>query len=73
MILLMAIAYTSAIFQGAEIQKKQVQKYVSRRKETRQEIPPTEYIWYGSGWRAVGKLSRAAFIRNPRVNEANSK
>jgi len=34
MILLMAIAYTSAIFQGAEIQKKQVQKYVSRRKET---------------------------------------
>jgi len=34
MILLMAIAYTSAIFQGTEIQKKQVQKYVSRRKET---------------------------------------
>jgi len=32
MILLMAIAYTSAIFQGAEIQKKQMQKYVSRRK-----------------------------------------
>jgi hypothetical protein len=37
MILLMAIAYTSAIFQGAEIQKKQVQKYVSRRKETRKK------------------------------------
>jgi hypothetical protein len=34
MILLRAIAYTSAIFQGAEMQKKQVQKYVSRRKET---------------------------------------
>ena len=34
MILLMAIAYTSAIFQGTEIQKKQVQKYVSRSKET---------------------------------------
>ena len=31
MILLMAIAYTCAIFQGTEIQKKQVQKYVSRR------------------------------------------
>ena len=31
--LLMAIAYSSAIFQGTEIQKKQVQKYVSRRKD----------------------------------------
>ncbi len=36
-ILLIAIAYTSAIFQGAEIQKKQVQKYLSRRKETRKK------------------------------------
>lgn len=33
MILLMAIAYSIAIFEGNEIQKKQVQKYVSRRKE----------------------------------------
>ncbi|MGE5660529.1 MAG: IS4 family transposase [Actinomycetota bacterium] len=33
MILLMAIAYISAIFQGTEIQKMQVQKYVSRRKD----------------------------------------
>ena len=33
MILLMAIAYTSAIFQGTEIQKKSLQKYVSRPKE----------------------------------------
>jgi len=32
-ILLMAIAYTWAIVQGIEIQKKQVQKYVSRRYE----------------------------------------
>jgi len=32
-ILLMAIVYSSAIFQGTEIHKKQVQKYVSRRKE----------------------------------------
>jgi hypothetical protein len=37
MILLMAIAYTWAIFQGAKIQKKQVQKYVSRCKETRKK------------------------------------
>jgi hypothetical protein len=39
MILLMAIAYTWAIFQGLEIQKKQVQKYVSRRSEPRKKYP----------------------------------
>jgi hypothetical protein len=33
MILLMAILYSCAIFQGSEIKKKQVEKYVSRRKE----------------------------------------
>jgi len=33
----MAIAYSSAIFQGTEIQKKQVQKYVSRRCEPRKK------------------------------------
>ena len=32
-ILLMAIVYSSAIFQGTEIHKKQVQKYVCRRKD----------------------------------------
>jgi hypothetical protein len=32
-ILLMAIAYSSAIFQGTEIQENQVQKYISRSKE----------------------------------------
>jgi hypothetical protein len=31
----MAIAYSSAIFQGTEIQKKQVQKYISRSKVPR--------------------------------------
>lgn len=36
-ILLMALVYSSAIFQGTEIQKKQVQKYVSRRKDKRQK------------------------------------
>jgi hypothetical protein len=39
-ILLMAIAYSSAMFQGTEIQKKQVQKYISRSKEPRKN---TEY------------------------------
>jgi hypothetical protein len=33
MILLMALAYLEAIFHGTEIQKMQVQKYVSRRKD----------------------------------------
>jgi len=33
MILLMTLAYCSGIFQGTEMRKKQVQKYVSRRKE----------------------------------------
>jgi hypothetical protein len=35
MILLMMLAYSSAMFQGSEIGKKQVQKYVSRRKKTK--------------------------------------
>ena len=37
MILLMAIVYTSATFQGTGIQKKQVQKYVSRRSQARKK------------------------------------
>ena len=32
-ILLVTLAYSSAVFQGTEIQKKQVQKYVSRQKK----------------------------------------
>ena len=36
-ILLMAIAYLAAIAQGTEIQKKQVQKYVSRGKDSRKK------------------------------------
>lgn len=35
MILLMTLAYSSAVFQGTEIQKMQVQKYISRPKEPR--------------------------------------
>ena len=37
MILLMTLAYSSAIFQGIELKKKQVQKYVSRRKEPKKK------------------------------------
>src|SRR4028119_769321 len=37
MILLMTLAYSSAIFQGTELKKKQVQEYVSRRKEPKKK------------------------------------
>ena len=37
MILLMRLAYSSAIFQGTELKKKQVKKYVSRRKEPKKK------------------------------------
>ena len=37
MILLMTLAYTWAIFQGTELKKKQLQKYVSRRKEPKKK------------------------------------
>jgi hypothetical protein len=37
MILLMKLAYSSAIFQGTEMKKKQVQEYVSRRKEPKKK------------------------------------
>jgi len=37
MILLMTLAYSSAIFQGTELRRKQVQKYVSRRKEPKKK------------------------------------
>ncbi|HEY9301003.1 MAG TPA: IS4 family transposase, partial [Phormidium sp.] len=42
MILLMTLAYSSAIFQGTKLKKKQLQKYVVRRKE--KKISQTEYI-----------------------------
>jgi hypothetical protein len=37
MILLMTLAYSSGIFQGTEMKKKQVQEYVSRRKEPKKK------------------------------------
>ena len=53
-ILLVTLAYSSAVFQGTEIQKKQVQKYVSRQKKNKQKIPQAEYIWCWFRWRAMG-------------------
>ncbi len=37
MILVLAIAYSLAVFQGTEIHKKQVEKYVSRRSEPKKK------------------------------------
>ena len=36
-ILLMTLAYSSTIFQGTKLKKKQLQKYVSRRKEPKKK------------------------------------
>ena len=53
MIWLMTLAYSSGIFQGTELKKKQVQKYVYRRKEQK-KISQTEYIWCWIRWIKVG-------------------
>jgi len=61
MILLMAILYSCAIFQGSEIKKKQVEKYVSRRKEPSLKYRRRSTFGVGARWRAVGKLSGTIF------------
>ena len=74
MILLMAIAYTSAIFEGIEIQKKQVQKYVSRRLEQRKKYRRRSTFGVskdGEQW--VDYLDRHSLERNSGFNEVNSK
>ena len=63
-ILLMAIVYTRAIFQGTEIQKKQVQKYLSRHKDKRQKYRRRSTLGVGARWRTVGQLSRSRFVRS---------
>jgi len=55
MILLMAIVYTRAIFQGTELQKKQVQKYLSRHKNKRQKYRRRSTFGVGARWRTVGQ------------------
>jgi hypothetical protein len=47
MILLMAIVYNAAIFQGTEIHKKQVQKYVPRQKDQPQKHRRRSMFWSG--------------------------
>ncbi|MEG4293775.1 hypothetical protein Q5692_34175 [Microcoleus sp. C2C3] len=60
-ILLIAILYSCAIFQGSEISKKQVQKYVSRRKQPSLKYQRLSTFGVGARWRAVGKLSGTIF------------
>ncbi|MEG4521186.1 MULTISPECIES: transposase [unclassified Microcoleus] len=54
MILLMTLSYSSGIFQGTEMRKKQVQKYVSRRKEPNKRYRRRSTFGVGAGWRKVG-------------------
>ena len=56
MILLMAIAYTSAIFQGAKIKKNRCKNiYPAVNKQGKNTDDGVHLVW--SGWRSVGKLS----------------
>lgn len=52
----MAIAYSSAVFQGTKVPKMQVQKYVSRRKE------PLKKYRRRSTWRRWRKMESSGSI-----------
>ena len=68
MILLMAIVYTRAIFQGTEVQKKQVQKYLSRHLNQRQKYRRRSKFGVGldaKQW--VNYLDRYSLISDPAV------
>ena len=54
MILLMALAYTWAIFQGTKIHTLQLQKYVCRRSQARKNYRRRSKFGVGARWRAVG-------------------
>ncbi|WP_445245708.1 hypothetical protein [Microcoleus sp. OTE_8_concoct_300] len=54
MILLMTLAYLEAIFQGTQLRKKQVQKYVCRRKEPKKRYRRRSTFGVGARWRKVG-------------------
>jgi hypothetical protein len=53
-ILLMTIAYSLAIFEGTELQKKQVGKYVCRRQEPQKRYRRRSTFGVGARWRKVG-------------------
>ena len=73
MILLITIAYSSAVFQGTEIQKKQIQKYVSRPKKPRKQYRRRSIFGVGlDGEQWVNYLDQYSETVK-RVNEVNSK
>jgi len=73
MILLMALAYTWAIFQGTKIQTLQVHKYVSRRSEPRKNYRRRSTFGVGfDGEQWVNYLEQHS-LEIKRVNEVNSK
>jgi len=53
----MTIADSSGIFQGTEMSEKAGAKICISPKIAEKKVPKTQYIWHGSGWRKVGKLS----------------
>jgi hypothetical protein len=54
MILLMTLAYSSAIFQGTLTEKKAGTKICISSQRTKEKISQTEYIWCWIRWRKVG-------------------
>ena len=53
-ILLVTLAYSSAIFEGTELRKKQVGKYVCRRPEPKKRYRRRSTFGVGARWRKVG-------------------
>jgi hypothetical protein len=72
MILLMTLAYSSAIFQGTELKKKQVQKYVSRRKEPKKRYRRRSTFGVGLDGEKWVNYQGTIFWRGRTVNEVNS-
>ena len=53
-ILLVTLAYSSAIFEGTELRKKQVVKYVCRRQEPKKRYRRRSTFGVGARWRKGG-------------------
>jgi hypothetical protein len=53
-ILLVTLAYSSAIFEGTDLRKKQVGKYVCRRQEPKKRYRRRSTFGVGARWRKVG-------------------
>jgi hypothetical protein len=67
----MALVDSSAIFQGTEIQKKKVQKYVSRRKDKRQGYRKRSIFGIGQDGEEWANYLDRYSLEVKRVNEVN--